>query len=166
MICSIVTFWSQVVIHWAEFCTWFIVVSPLACGNNPSWMCTVDQRCWWHTCLHNCLSCMCDRIMLKSFQLPCFSIFPHLHLCHQRLHFFNALIVPLVVQEPCQTVLIINVCVSKRKACTTATKQTLCIQDVKPIETVTVIDRYCIELVLKPINVFHMYNTIKQWIVI
>ena len=29
-------------------------------------------------------------------------------------------------------------CVSKRKACTTATKQTLCIQDVKPIETVTV----------------------------
>ena len=43
-----------------------------------------------HVCHHHCWSTVHIQLRLKSFKLPCFSIFPHLQQSHQRLRFFNA----------------------------------------------------------------------------
>lgn len=43
-----------------------------------------------HVCHRHCWSTVHIQLGLKSFKLPCFSIFPHLQQSHQRLHFFNA----------------------------------------------------------------------------
>ena len=43
-----------------------------------------------HVCHHHCWSTVHIQLGLKSFKIPCFSIFPHLQQSHQRLHFFNA----------------------------------------------------------------------------